>query len=448
MTDGGFPMPGWWKATDGNWYPPEVHPSRLDDASTQAQSPTGYTPAVGVVPHAVAGAPHRRTMQIAGVLTLTVLLLAGGIGIGVSLARGQEPARQSTPPGGRSATRTGSAGSAADAAGTALPAAGGSTTAAGAPPTTSGADGAVPISSGAPDYPAPSTVVGPASDPITPTVEASVVSSTWAGLTTALVYGNQTEIPTYATPSATNALVGTLDCGCGPGPPSYSAVNFSAVPQSTYPLFFLAEFQGQTYSQTSDTRHVVFSKATAAAPWLVAFDADFTKGQPFLPSSMMTSIPGPDMGPTLRQGVQAFADYFQALDSTGQVGTGLPAGFAADNILSSEVSGSATERPERASAGLTDQYTHTVDAISPTFPVDGDGTELCFAMRIEDLVSPVGNAGIVQPPDQSQWGDWLAPGTYHHVDTVKESETCLVTAPGDAIYMVADGGATYRQTAS
>jgi hypothetical protein len=441
-------MPGWWKATDGNWYPPEVHPSRVNDASVQEQEPIESASAVGVLTQTVAATSQRRTLQIAGVLTLTVLLLAGGIVIGVSLAGGQKPARQSMPPTSPAAIRAGPAGSNSTAVGTPVPTTGASTTSTSAPPATSSPGGTVPVSSGAPTYPTPSTAVGSSPDLITPTVETAVVSSTWAGLTTALVYGNQSEIPTYATSSATNALVGTLDCGCGPGPPSYSAVNFSAVPQSTYPLFFLAEFQGQTYSQTSDTHHVVFSKATATAPWLVAFDADFTKGQPFLPSSMMTSIPGPDMGPTLRQGAQSFSDYFQSVDSTGQVGTGLPTGFATDNILSSVVSGSAAEYPERASAGLTDQYTHSIDAISPTFPVNGDGTELCFAMRVEDLVSPVGSAGIVQPPDQSVWGNWLAPGTYHHVDIVKEAETCLVTAPDQAIYMVANGGATYHQTAS
>jgi hypothetical protein len=28
---------GWWMASDGNWYPPELHPSARDDATDRAQ---------------------------------------------------------------------------------------------------------------------------------------------------------------------------------------------------------------------------------------------------------------------------------------------------------------------------------------------------------------------------------------------------------------------------
>ena len=32
------PGDGWWMASDGNWYPPELHPSVRDDSTGQAQS--------------------------------------------------------------------------------------------------------------------------------------------------------------------------------------------------------------------------------------------------------------------------------------------------------------------------------------------------------------------------------------------------------------------------
>jgi len=441
-------MPGSWQASDGNWYPPEVHPDVVNSASvTEDGRPQGTSTEAAITP-AVPSTSPRPTLQIAGLLTLTVLLVAGGFAVGKSLAGAQSADHQSTQQTSPAATGVSPVGTNPRSVGATVPTTGESTTTTSSPTGVSSPGGTVPVGPGTPTYPAPSTAVGPSSDPITPAVEAAVTSSTWAGLTTALVYGDQGEIPTYATPSESNALVGILDCGCGPGPPSYSAVNFSAVPQSTYPLAFLAEFQGKTYGQAPATRHVVFTKADAASPWLVAFDADYIKGQPFLPSSMTGPIAGPDMGPALRKATQDFADYFQTVDSTGNVGTGTPTGFANDNILSSDVSGSASIYPGRAAAKLTDTYTHSIDAISPTFAVDSGGTELCFAMRVHDVVSPVGAARIVQPADQSVWGNRIAPGSYHHLDILKESEDCLVTAPSSAIYLVADAGATYQESAS
>jgi hypothetical protein len=57
---------------------------------------------------------------------------------------------------------------------------------------------------------------------------------------------------------------------------------------------------------------------------LVAFDASFTKGQIFLSSSAIEPIAGPDMGPALTQGVQAFAAYFQARTRRGSQAQACP----------------------------------------------------------------------------------------------------------------------------
>ena len=35
--------PGWWIASDGNWYPPELHPSVRDDSAGEAAAHTGTT---------------------------------------------------------------------------------------------------------------------------------------------------------------------------------------------------------------------------------------------------------------------------------------------------------------------------------------------------------------------------------------------------------------------
>ncbi len=37
--------PGWWQASDGNWYPPEQHPSYTPPPTTAPSAPPGYQPA-------------------------------------------------------------------------------------------------------------------------------------------------------------------------------------------------------------------------------------------------------------------------------------------------------------------------------------------------------------------------------------------------------------------
>lgn len=37
--------PGWWQASDGNWYPPEQHPSYAPPPPTAPSAPPGYQPA-------------------------------------------------------------------------------------------------------------------------------------------------------------------------------------------------------------------------------------------------------------------------------------------------------------------------------------------------------------------------------------------------------------------
>lgn len=63
--------PGWWRASDGKWYPPETHP----DARPPAPPP-GFEPAtpVSTPAEAASGTPHRWVLWVAGGL---VLLLVG-----------------------------------------------------------------------------------------------------------------------------------------------------------------------------------------------------------------------------------------------------------------------------------------------------------------------------------------------------------------------------------
>ncbi len=58
--------PDWWQASDGAWYPPELHPSRQGDASVAAGLPVGATlsldvPVAKVPPIPVPELPKRPT---------------------------------------------------------------------------------------------------------------------------------------------------------------------------------------------------------------------------------------------------------------------------------------------------------------------------------------------------------------------------------------------------
>jgi TM2 domain-containing membrane protein YozV len=65
----GQPAPGWWLASDGQWYPPQNQPGYAVQPYGQPYGQPGYGPAVH---------PEAKSRVIAGVLQLAV----GGLGIG------------------------------------------------------------------------------------------------------------------------------------------------------------------------------------------------------------------------------------------------------------------------------------------------------------------------------------------------------------------------------
>ena len=61
--------PGWWNASDGKWYPPELHPSRMPPLQW------------GAAPQFVESTPRTNGLAIASlVLSLTIFLLGPDLG--------------------------------------------------------------------------------------------------------------------------------------------------------------------------------------------------------------------------------------------------------------------------------------------------------------------------------------------------------------------------------
>jgi uncharacterized RDD family membrane protein YckC len=89
------PGPGYWKASDGEWYPPELHPSRGGAAIGQGQYSTGYRP--GILP---AGTRLSSLAKRFGGSLLSLLLVIVTLGIGYMIwalivyGQGQTPAKQ------------------------------------------------------------------------------------------------------------------------------------------------------------------------------------------------------------------------------------------------------------------------------------------------------------------------------------------------------------------
>jgi len=53
--------PGWWVASDGKWYPPELHPSVRDDSRVQVPARAPAKVAAGPEPHRWHGQAERST---------------------------------------------------------------------------------------------------------------------------------------------------------------------------------------------------------------------------------------------------------------------------------------------------------------------------------------------------------------------------------------------------
>lgn len=88
------PGPGYWKASDGNWYPPEAQPGPAPGTITQPTNPAGYGP---VVPQ---GTQLSSAWKRLGGALLTTLLVIVTLVIGyviwafIAYGRGQNPAKQ------------------------------------------------------------------------------------------------------------------------------------------------------------------------------------------------------------------------------------------------------------------------------------------------------------------------------------------------------------------
>ena len=288
---------------------------------------------------------------------------------------------------------------------------------------------------------------GPPGDLITPAAAQEVLATTWAGYAHAMVSDDRASLSAYTTPSALDDADATLDCGCLPGPMTYSTTAISTPPQTGYPLSFMAGLRGLGYNQQSQTWWVVFTKAGAGTPWVIAFFASYAEGNG-LDGFTSNSSPSPVAVHYPLQGApEAFAQYFQELDATGTTGNGAPTDYAHNNILNSEVTGTSQNDQQDKAEGLHETFTHTVDQVSPIFAQSINSTVIgameCFTVTATQDVTSATGSPLVQPASQTTWGYQIEPGSYASIDFTKDDAECVEESADSGITITSESGGTY-----
>jgi uncharacterized RDD family membrane protein YckC len=88
------PGPGYWKASDGNWYPPESQPSPAVPPAPQGMAPAAYGAALPAGTQLSSLGKRFGNALLAGVLMIVTLLIGYVIWAFIAYGRGQTPAKQ------------------------------------------------------------------------------------------------------------------------------------------------------------------------------------------------------------------------------------------------------------------------------------------------------------------------------------------------------------------
>lgn len=285
----------------------------------------------------------------------------------------------------------------------------------------------IPIT--APTFPHPYTGSGPPGDLVNAQVVGQVIATTWRGFAASYVDDLHQRLWTYATATMKDVLAGSLLAPEIPWPPQFGRVSFSAPPQTAYPISFLAEIQGQSYTLTTANREVVFTQASAGAPWLVAFAVSYS-GPPQFQAGNSVAVAPPSGA--LVTAPQEFAAYSQKLDTQNVKPTTVPPAFTFSPLLKLLFAGDQTRLAHERSQGISMVFTHKVGtkslqfATAPVPDATHAGVLQCFVLKETADFRPAKGKSLVQTVTKfDNWSNLLPPGLYSAIQQTASFDVCL-----------------------
>jgi hypothetical protein len=289
----------------------------------------------------------------------------------------------------------------------------------------------------------------------TPAEAKLVLKTAWTTREHALVNCNLALLDRLDTGSAKIGDRSRTRCNClARADQLYSDSRIFLPRQTTYPAYFLAQARTKTLSGNSWTEIMVFTRASATAPWRLNLATGFAAvkgqvaalGQPVVNADGYAQLPDRTARAVAATQAPTLAAYYQAAKNTGEV----PANpFQPSPWTTTTVTAIAAHRQDTVQTnGLRGHFRYTATGKDPVFSVlSGDQTLTCTVIRISS--SYTGQAGQYpqQSADRRNWGPDLAPGTYQSITFADVAQTCFL-APVTGPALVLGGSPAAEGTVS
>lgn len=246
-------------------------------------------------------------------------------------------------------------------------------------------------------------------------------------------------------------------CGCNDYTPRTIATHDLFVPKQTaYPAWFIAELTtGPVDVTSSDVSLMVFTRASAAAHWMLSLETGYSIGAPtaWVYATPETMTSGFDLpSPVHNELPGDLAAYYQhwAADGTAPTSPFAPGVFTSA-VGQTQVATDKTYAAEGQLHRVSYSVDLTADGVwSASANNDRDQPSYGWTLTCgtEHYVSVTtlakGATPIVQPADLSTWGSTLPPGQYTSVTQWGLHESCFMDDPYGTPYIVLghEGGVT------
>jgi hypothetical protein len=246
---------------------------------------------------------------------------------------------------------------------------------------------------------------------------------------------NAAGLPAIASPHLIHVLVGVAVCGCLVLGNRWTSYELTAPRQTTYPISFLAEVDDPNAFRVINGVRVaipfitlvVFEKANAHAGWMVSRIVGNGDRSPLLASTSAESMDTTPLSTT--PFARAFSQLISAMDSARNAGNVSPS-----NMWSRV---GPNDDPGKLFAELKNDYRsdqvqhahqvggYTMEMPSTVFVSKGGSIECAYVLGTVTY----SGSGNVQPPNRSNFGPLLAPGTYSSVTLSSTRDACVLVTP-------------------